>query len=126
MEMPANAMEALGLIALVKKANGSAWLGVINGNGRQTLWEWDGGTLSAARADFVLPRYDAELDALLVARYRAECRGPDHDAQWVKTILERICKLGGQLLQGKRQEASLRGSGASLRRDWAKRWPAES
>jgi hypothetical protein len=55
---------------------------------------------SAAGADFVLPRYDAELDALLVARYKAEYQGVDRDAAWVETILDRIKRLGGQLLHG--------------------------
>ena len=98
MEMPANALRSYALIASMKKVKGAAWLGRINGNGCQTLWKWDGGQLSAPSADFVLPQYDAELDALLVARYRAEYKGVDNDAKWVETILKRIDQLGGELL----------------------------
>jgi hypothetical protein len=101
MEMSADAMmRSQGLIASMKKVKGAAWLGKINGEGRRTLWEWDGGTLSAVGADFVLPRYDAELDALLVARYNAEYKGVANDAKWVEDILNRIDQLGGELLYG--------------------------
>ena len=99
MEMPANAMR-YATVASMKKVKGAAWLGRINGQGRKTLWAWDGGTLSTAGADFVLPRYDAELDALLVARYRADYKGVDDDAKWVQTIFDRIDQLGGELLYG--------------------------
>jgi hypothetical protein len=88
------------LVAAMKKVRGSAWLGRVNGHGRRTLWEWDGGMLSAAGADFVLPSYDAELDALLVSRYKAEYQGAANDAAWVEAILDRIERLGGQLLHG--------------------------
>ena len=87
-------------IAAMKKVKGGAWLGRINGNGRQTLWEWDGGALCVAGADFVVPRYDAELDALLVYRYKAEYKGVDDDTKWVKSIFDRIDQLGGELLYG--------------------------
>jgi hypothetical protein len=96
----ADASRSHGLIAAMRKVRGAAWLGKVNGHGRRTLWEWDGGTLSAASADFVLPRYDAELDALLVARYKAEYQGVENDATWVEAILDRIERLGGQLLHG--------------------------
>jgi hypothetical protein len=98
MEMPARAGMSQALIASMKRVKGAAWLGKINGKGRQTLWQWDGSALSCAGADFVLPWYDAELDALLVARYKAEYKGVDNDMQWIKTILNRIELLGGQLL----------------------------
>jgi len=99
MEMPVtNAMRRIVPIASMKKVKGAAWLGKINGQGQRTLWEWDGGTLSAADADFVLPRYDAELDALLVARYKAEYKGVDNDAKCVEAILKRIDQLNGELL----------------------------
>jgi hypothetical protein len=97
-EIPSAANPALGLIEAMKKVRGSAWLGKINGVGRRTLWEWDGDALSAVGADFLLPRYDAELDALLVARYRAEYKGVEHDVKWVKAILDTIEQLDGQLL----------------------------
>jgi len=101
MEMSADAtMRSQGLIASMKKVKGAAWLGKINGEGRRTLWEWDGGTLSAVGADFVLPRYDAELDALLVDRYKAKYKGVANDAKWVEDILNRIAQLGGELLYG--------------------------
>ena len=98
MGMPAERLRSHGLIAAMKRVRGAAWLGKINGEGRRTLWEWDGSTLSAAGADFVLPRYDAELDALLAARYKAEYKGIESDASWVEAILGRIERLGGQLL----------------------------
>ena len=98
MEMPANGLRSYALIATMKKVKGAAWLGKVNGNGRQTLWEWDGGNLSIVGADFVLPQYNAELDAMLVARYKAEYKGVDHDAKWVDAILKRIEQLGGELL----------------------------
>jgi hypothetical protein len=98
--MAPDARRSQGLIAAMKKVRGAAWLGMINGHGRRTLWEWDGSMLSGVGADFVLPRYDAELDALLVARYRAEYQGVDNAAALVEAILDRIEKLGGQLLHG--------------------------
>ncbi|HTU17867.1 MAG TPA: hypothetical protein VMG10_07360 [Gemmataceae bacterium] len=98
MEMPANGLRSYAVIASMKKVKGAAWLGRINGEGRQTLWEWDGGKLSTAPADFVLPRYDAELDALLVARYKTEYKGVENDTKWVEAILRRINQLGGELL----------------------------
>lgn len=83
-------------VAMMKKVHGSAWLGKINGNGRRTLWEWKKETV--IDADFVLPRYDAELDALLTLRYKKEYTGVEDDARRIQVILDRIKKINGQLL----------------------------
>jgi hypothetical protein len=100
MAMPATASSVQGQIACMKRVKGSAWLCKINGWGRRTLWEWDGSAACSTDADFVLPCYDAELDAMLVARYKAEYKGVDDDTRRVLAILLRIDRLGGERLLG--------------------------
>jgi hypothetical protein len=97
-EQDARSAPHQSLLAVLKKVRGSVWLGKINTTrGLPTIWEWDGGIIGRG-VDFVLPCYDAELDAMLAERYRREYRGVQVDELRVKAILQRIEALGGQVL----------------------------
>jgi hypothetical protein len=85
-------------VAILRKVSGQAWLGLINRKaGAPFLREWRGERLFEHDADFVLPRYDAELDAMLHQRYRGEYSRAGDRGRLI-AIQERIEWLGGQYL----------------------------
>ena len=49
-------------------------------------------------ASFVLPAYDAELEALIVARHQTPYTGTEDDSKLVGGIFERIERRGGHAL----------------------------
>ena len=88
-----------GIISAMKAERGDAWLGLINRHGeereRLPLWQWDGGLVCNFAADFVVPRYDAKLEQLIVQREAAPYTGSTDDAARLEPIIERVHTLGG-------------------------------
>jgi hypothetical protein len=81
---------------------GEAWLGLMNAysgrKGAPTHERWDGELVRNFGADFVIPRFDGELDRLLLERDAAPYEGVRDDSARVGAIIERVHALGGRML----------------------------
>jgi hypothetical protein len=62
------------------------------------LWQWKGETVLNFGARFAIPRFDLELQDLIVARDNAPYTGTAVDYERVKEIHARIAELGGETL----------------------------
>lgn len=90
------------IICEMQDKHGEAWLGDINRakeeRAESALWKWDGGLVYNFGADFVLPKYDEELDRLIRERESAGYTDAKSDMTRIETIIDRIKVLGGRHL----------------------------
>lgn len=91
------------VIAAMKLAHGQCWLGKINyynwNDEPIILWEYDGSDPSAGYgADFVLPSYSAELEAMIVARLTGPYEGTRDDMKKIAAIYKKIAELKGETM----------------------------
>jgi hypothetical protein len=91
------------VITAMCEEHGEAWLGFINRHdaNEQGFWKWDESLVYNFGADFVVPRYDAELAQLVEDRNTPVLGGycMEHNRRTLDLILARLKELGGiQLL----------------------------
>lgn len=90
------------LIAACAHEWGEVWLGKINlyeqDRGKPALWKWDGELVCNFGADFVVPKYDAELGRLVMERDGAPYTCVADDAERMRAITAHIEKAGGRKL----------------------------
>jgi hypothetical protein len=91
------------LVAAMHATTGQAWLGKMNRSREERaceespLTKWDEGPIYNFAADFVLPRYDAEVERLMLVRETGEYSA-QRDAARIKQVFERVALLGGETL----------------------------
>lgn len=90
------------MVHAYKNQFGEAWLGLITLRKEvptAVLWKWDGEeTVLNFSCSFVVPRYDEELERLILARFNTPYEGTRLDSILVDGIIDRIVELGGHLL----------------------------
>jgi hypothetical protein len=100
--------------AMAAEHDGECWLGRVNlhhglpedddddqhepYHADVALWRWSGKPVYNFGASFVLPRYDAELERLILDRDAANYTTTAADYERVTAIHERIVAVGGVLL----------------------------
>jgi hypothetical protein len=89
------------VIKAMQNEHGEAWLGNINlheyhkGEDEPVIWKWHGGLIRNFAVSFVVPKYDTELEKLIIDRADAEYKGTSEDYGCVNTIMNKIESLGG-------------------------------
>ena len=90
------------LIAAFAAKHGQSWLGRVNiyDNDKHLpiIWQWDGGLVYNFGASFIIPKFDDELYALILARHYAPYTGTREDYKRINAIYARLEALGGESL----------------------------
>ena len=93
------------LIAAIEETHGEAWLGFMERQrkdllmpSKEVMWKWGGDLVYNFGADFVVPRFDQELDNLIKERSDAPYEGVAKDKIWVDKIANRVAAINGHLL----------------------------
>ena len=83
------------VVSAMQETYGEAWLGLVNPiKDRDLLVKWDGELVCNFQADFVLPKYDGELCALITSRVLEFPK----TLEQIKIINNRIRALNGEVL----------------------------
>lgn len=90
------------LIVAMHFEHGDVWLGYstlprfpVDKDKDVVMWEWDGKFVYNFNAQFVIPKYDKELDNLIHDRHNETYTGTVRDSKWVDAIQNRIFAIGG-------------------------------
>lgn len=93
--------------AMADENSGECWLAKVNlyrydpdyeHKRLHPLWKWDGGLVYNFGSSFVLPRYDAEFERLLVERNTAEYTTTTEDYRRIQAIYKRAEEVGAEIL----------------------------
>jgi len=82
--------------------NGGCWLGNINmydsNRDKPVMWQWNEDFVYNFGCSFVIPKYDEELERLILERDKTPYTGTSDDYKLVTAITDRIAKIGGRCL----------------------------
>jgi hypothetical protein len=90
------------IISDIEEKNGGCWLGNINiydsNRDKPVMWQWDEGFVYNFECSFVVPKYDEELERLILERDKTPYTCTSDDLVLVKAITDRVFEIGGRCL----------------------------